>query len=456
MKKIVVKFGGSNLRDKRGMARIINIVKTYNRPLVIVVSAFYGITNLLTEHLSLVLQDDGKIKNLKNSLAELKKEIIDEFIKSPEIQSEVNSLIETRLNQLERYLLGVHYIGDVPEFLEDVVLSYGERLSSVVMAAILKDNQIECKEIWPEEIGLITDGEYGNASVDFHLSTVSVKEKLKKDIIYVVPGFYGISKDKKVTLLGRGGTDYSAASIAKCVNAESLDIWKDVNGFLSADPKYIAKPIKIKRLDYTEAAELAYFGAKILHPRTIEPLMFDNIPIRIFNINDDKRGIEPYSIIDHESDVSQKIIKSVTHSDEFGVLQLRGPGVGIKPGILAKVTSDFDDEKINIKTVITSQTSINFLLDRKDLTKAYNHAKSLNLKVVNEILIQDNVTLIAAVGKGLEDNHGVAARMFGALSEEKINVKIICSGASSVATYFIIDKADKTVAIQSIHKAFFE
>ena len=456
MKKIVVKFGGSNLRDKDGMARIINMVKSYNRPLVIVVSAFYGITNLLTEHLSLILKDDGKIKGLKESLSEMKKEIIKEFIKSPEIQSDVAINIEERLNKLERYLLGMHYIGDIPEFLEDLVLSYGERLSSVVMASILKDNQIECEEILPEEIGLITDGEYGNASVDFQLSEESVKAKLVKDIIYVVPGFYGISKDNKVTLLGRGGSDYSAASIAKCINAESLDIWKDVNGFLSADPKIIDKPIKIKRLDYTEAAELAYFGAKILHPRTIEPLMFDNIPIRIFNINDTLRGVEPYSIIDHESDISKNIIKSVTYSDDFGVLQLRGPGVGIKPGILAKVTSDFDDEKINIKTVITSQTSINFLLDRKDLSKAYNHAKSLELKVVNEIICEDNVTLIATVGKGLADNHGVAAKMFGALSEKKINVKIICSGASSVATYFVIAKEDKTVAIQSIHKAFFE
>lgn len=456
MKKIVVKFGGSNLRDKAGMAKIINTVKTYNRPLVIVVSAFYGITNLLTEHLSLILNDGGKIKGLKESLSEMKREIVEEFIKSPELQSDVIIKIEERLDQLERYLLGIHYIGDIPEFLEDLVLSYGERLSSVVMASILKDNQIECEEILPEEIGLITDGEYGNASVDFQLSEESVKAKLSDDIIYVVPGFYGISKDRKVTLLGRGGTDYSAASIAKCVNAESLDIWKDVNGFLSADPKIIDKPIKIKRLDYTEAAELSYFGAKILHPRTIEPLMFDNIPIRIFNINDTARGINPYSIIDHESDISKNIIKSVTHSDDFGVLQLRGPGVGIKPGILAKVTSDFDEEKINIKTVITSQTSINFLLDRKDLVKAYNHAKSLNLKVVNEIVPSDNVTLIAAVGKGLADNHGVAAKMFGALSEKKINVKIICSGASSVATYFIIDRDDKTVAIQSIHKAFFE
>ncbi|MBN2279015.1 MAG: aspartate kinase [Candidatus Marinimicrobia bacterium] len=456
MKKIVVKFGGSNLRDKIGMKNIIQAVKQYNRPLVIVVSAFYGITNLLSEHLSVVLADGGKIQGLKDSLSQLKKEIIEDFISSETLQQKVIEETRIRLNQLERYLLGMHYIGDIPLFLEDLVLSYGERLSSLVLAAVLTDNGLECEEVFPEEMGLYTDGEFGNATVDFHLSDQQVSTRLKEDKIFVVPGFYGISPKNKVTLLGRGGSDYSAAAIAKCVNAASLDIWKDVNGFLSADPKIVHDPIKIKRLDYTEAAELAYFGAKILHPRTIEPLMFDNIPIRIFNINDTGRGIVPYSIIDNESDVSEQIIKSVTHSDDFGVLQLKGPGVGIKPGILAKVTGDFDDEKINIKTVLTAQTAINFLLDKKDLKKAYNHAKSLNLKAVNEIVVQDDITLIAAVGKGLAENHGIAARMFGALSEERINVQIICSGASSVATYFIIKKENKTRAIKAIHRAFFE
>jgi aspartate kinase/aspartokinase/homoserine dehydrogenase 1 len=456
MKKIVVKFGGSNLRDKTGMYNIVRRIQDYNRPLVIVVSAFYGITNLLSENLSVVVKDGGKISGLKATLTEIKKDVVAALIDSADIKKQVIRETENRLNQLERYLLGMHYIGDIPLFLEDLILSYGERLSSLVLTAVLQDNGILCQELLPEDIGLYTDGEFGNASVDFLQASHQVKAQLSADKIFVIPGFYGVSKENKVTLLGRGGSDYSAASIAKCINAESLDIWKDVNGFLSADPKIVKKPIKIQRLDYTEAAELAYFGAKILHPRTIEPLMFDNIPIRIFNINDTKRDLAPYSIIDQESEVSKNIIKSVTHSDDFGVLQLKGPGVGIKPGILAKVTGDFDIEKINIKTVLTAQTAINFLLDKKDLMKAYNHAKSLHLKAVNEIVIWDDMTVIAAVGKGLTDNHGIAAKMFGALSEQKINIKIICSGASSVATYFIIDKADKTMAIQSIHKAFFE
>ncbi len=455
-KKIVVKFGGSNLKGKAGLQRVINTVKKYDQPLVVVVSAFYGITNLLIDHLSIILSDGGKIQGLKQSLAGMKKEIIDEFISCPKEQKNVVERITRRLDQLERYLLGMHYIGDIPQFLEDLVLSYGERLSSLLLSSVLNYYDIDCEEVLPEDIGLFTDGEYGNATVDFKNSAEQVRKTLEGDKVYIVPGFYGISSNNKVTLLGRGGSDYSAASIAKCMGAESLDIWKDVNGFMSADPKMVDTPQQIERLDYTEAAELAYFGAKILHPRTLEPLMFDNIPIRIFNINDQNRGLTPYSTIDHESNISKNIIKSVSYSDDFGVLQLKGPGVGIKPGILARVTGDFDEEKINIKTVITAQTSINFLLDKRDLKKAYMHAKSLNLKAVNEIVYAEDVTLIATVGKGLADNHGIAAKMFGALSDQKINVNIICSGASSVATYFIINKKNKEMAVRSIHKAFFE
>ncbi len=456
MKKIVVKFGGSNLKDKDGMEKILQTIKNYNQPLVIVVSAFYGITNLLSDALTTVLDDEKKILKLTKSIMKLKQDVINDFIFSVEIREEVLEEISKMLKQLERYLLGIYYIGDVPLFVEDIILSYGERMSSYILKSILSYQGVDCELVLPEDMGLYTDGDFGNATINYEKSKEFVSNRLSDDKIYIVPGFYGISKDNKITLLGRGGSDYSAASIAKCINAKSLDIWKDVNGFLSADPKIIPNTIQIKKLDYTEAAELSYFGAKVLHPRTIEPLSNDNIPIRIFNINKTDSDIKPYSIIDSEGEVSKEVIKSVTYSDDFCVLQLKGPGVGIKPGILAKVTSDFDNYKINIKTVITAQTSINFLLAKKDLKRAFNHTKNLKLGAVNEIVPIDNVTLIALVGKGLSHNHSIAGRTFGTMAREKINVKIINSGASEVATYFIIDEKNTKLAISAIHKEFFE
>ena len=137
----------------------------------------------------------------------------------------------------------------------------------------------------PEDIGLATDGAFRNASVDFPSSEAAVADTLSEDRIYIVPGFYGISADGRINLLGRGGSDYSAAAIARCIEAEALDVWKDVNGYMSADPGLIPSARRIAALSYDEAAELSYFGAKILHPRTVEPLIEKNIPVRIFNIN---------------------------------------------------------------------------------------------------------------------------------------------------------------------------
>ena len=167
--------------------------------------------------------------------------------------------------------MGIHYIGDIPDFIQDRILSYGEKLSSLLLTIILKYNGINADECLPEDMGLLTDGEFRNATIDFEGSIPNVEKALKEDKVYVVPGFYGISQEGKVTLLGRGGSDYSAAGIARCVRAESLDIWKDVNGYMTADPKMVDAPRRVRKLSYTEAAELSYFGAKILHPRTVEP-----------------------------------------------------------------------------------------------------------------------------------------------------------------------------------------
>jgi len=163
-------------------------------------------------------------------------------------------------------------------------MSFGERLSAAIMTSLLQDRGVGCEEVTPEDMQLITDGEFGNAEVDFSASNETVKNRLLGEKTAIVPGFYGVSKEGKVTLFGRGGSDYTAASIASCIGAESLDIWKDVDGFRTADPKLVTDTHGIHQLTYTEAAELAYFGAKILHPRTVEPLMAQRIPIRIFNI----------------------------------------------------------------------------------------------------------------------------------------------------------------------------
>ena len=456
MPKIIVKFGGSNLRSKEEIHLIIQVVKNYNQPLIIVVSAFHGVTNFLVDALEKTRHDETVAEKTVQHLLELKSGILTHFIEDEQLLSETHRLLGDQLEELKNYLHGIALTGDASKALEDHVLSYGERLSAIFLNSILLSQGLQSRACFPESIGLITDGEYGNASADFHLSTIRVRESLSEDLIYVVPGFYGVSKDQKTTVFGRGGSDYAAAAIARCVGASSLDIWKDVNGFLSSDPKLVSKPVLIEKLSYNEAAELAYFGAKILHPRTVEPLTDPHIPIRVFNIYGTLDVATPLTIISREKSVQKGVIKSVTFSDDFGLLKLKGPGVGLKPGILAKVTTALHLAGINISSVLTSQISINILLAKKDLQNAYAVVSAIELTAVGKLQVEDDISIVAAVGHGITDNFGIAARIFTALASESINVLMSCSGASPIVSYYLVQTQDRTPAVRAIHREFFE
>ncbi|MCX6238758.1 MAG: aspartate kinase [Bacteroidia bacterium] len=456
MPKTVVKFGGSNLKCKEDISRVIQVVKNYKQPVVIVVSAFFGVTNYLIESLEKARHDEQVAKKTTNYLFNLKKETLELHIQDSDVRNNILSDISILLDELEKYLHGIYLTGDASPALEDHVLAFGERISAVFLNGILNNEGIDAKVAFPEEIGLITDGEFGDASVDFVKSINKVREALTGELVNVVPGFYGLSSDGKTTLLGRGGSDYSAAAIARCIGASSLDIWKDVNGFLSADPGIVDNPVQIQKLTYDEAAELAYFGAKILHPRTVEPLCDPHIPIRIFNIYGVLNVQEPLTVVSAEKIVTKCIVKSVTYSDDFGILKLKGSGVGAKPGILAKVTTALLMAGINISSVLTSQTSINFLISRKDLSTAYSVVSAIDLPVVGRLQVVENITVIAAVGNGIAENFGIAARIFSSLAKHEINVLMSCSGASLIVSYILVGINDRTQAVKAIHREFFE
>ena len=455
MSKIVVKFGGSNLKSKNDLGKILNVIEQYKQQVIIVVSAFYGITDFLASRINQCLEERFDVNEIINDLRKKNEKIILENFEDIYLIRKTINQVDEVIVELEKFFLGIHYIKEIPEFLEDQILSSGEKISSIILHSLLESKGIRSELIFPEELPLITDGEFRNATVDFKASEKKVREKLSGSHTYVIPGFYGVSPSGKITLLGRGGSDYSAASIAKCVQADFLDIWKDVDGFMTGDPKLVENPVRLDKITYTEAAELAYFGAKILHPRTVEPLMEAHIPIRLFNINGILDNTQPVSYVNSEEVVMDGVVKSVTYSDEFCIIKLRGPGVGIKPGILAKVTGGLGKEKINISSVITSQIAINILLHNKDRSRALSVINNIELPAVNEIITLDDISLIAVVGQGMLDNHGVAARIFSAIARQKINIKISSSGASQVVSYLVVDRENRTLAVREIHNEFF-
>ncbi|MCX7218145.1 MAG: ACT domain-containing protein, partial [Burkholderiales bacterium] len=282
---------------------------------------------------------------------------------------------------------------------------------------------------------------------------------LAGDGVIVVPGFYGVDQNGKTTLFGRGGSDYSAASIAACLGAESLDVWKDVDGFLSADPGTVSAPRSIAQLNYLEAAELSYFGPKILHPRTVEPLFDRDIPIRILNITRPERGLQPYTIIDDQRRVTHDVVKSVTSTEDVAILKLHGPGVGFKPGILAQVTNTLDQHGINIKSVLTAQTAINLLVSREQLDAAYAALIEHHLAGVVEVSRNAAVAIVAVVGDGVLDasdvGSAIASRALSAALAGGVRVCLAAAGASEVAAYMLVHEEDRKLALQAVHAEFF-
>ncbi len=473
LRKIVVKFGGSNLKSPADVRRSASVAtayrRDYGRSLVVVVSAFSGVTDSLLKALDEAPGPLSRIDEYKSSLRRLHEDALDAQLSPPTdaepattarlaaLRAAALDKIDRRLNELDRLLRGVHYLGSVPDFAKDAALACGERLSAPVMEAVLAGVGLDARELTPEEMGLVTDGTLGSASALIEESSSSIASALEEDGVFVVPGFYGVGEDGRMTVFGRGGSDYTAAVIARCIGAESLDLWKDVDGFLSGDPRVSDLAKTIPYLEYEEAAELAYFGAKVLHPRTVEPLEGLGIPIRVMNVERFTGTIEPFTIIgpapQEERVQSTAIVKSVASTDDVAVVRLEGPGVGFRAGILARATGRLDAAGVNIASVITAQTSINLLFKRGDLDRATAALKAETTPGVVTVTPLSEVSMIAVVGSGMRERAGVASRVFGAIADAGINAILAQAGASPVASYVLVRSEDRKRGVKAIHDA---
>ncbi len=449
----VIKFGGSNLRTVTDFSRCAEIVKKYEAPCVIVVSAFFQVTDHLKQA-ALHAADSGVFPAV--FIEEFSAACFDQIkanVEDDELKEKTNKEVKELLDKLALLFKGIHAIGELPPTINDTILSFGERISSVIFAAVLRSMKLKTTLCYPENFGLITDGEFGAASIRLKESSKRIKGHFAEKQYYVVPGFYGISAEGKTTLLGRGGTDYSAAALANLLDADSLDVWKDVDGFQTGDPKIVKDPQTIGSLSYNEAAELSYFGARILHPRTVEPLEPKNIPVRIFNIVAPSEI--PGTLIGPDAGEDLPGPKSITFSRNFSVLKLKGPGIGIKPGVLAQVAGIMDAAGVNISSVFTSQTAICFLLQGSDLKKARKAIKVEAPALISDVETISDIALVALVGEGITKKRGIAAKAFQAVAAENINVEIIAAGASTAAVYFVVKESDCDRAVSATHRYFF-
>lgn len=449
----VLKIGGSNLKEPEDLLHIKRVLGGYGNKTVLVLSAAYGVTDMLIDIMKTAQHSQEDIASLLAPVLRRYYHILLPNLPEPQ-HAAVHERLETRTEQLRRFLLGIQCFRNTPDFAYHYICSYGERLATLMLAIFLESAGIATEEVLPEDCGLVTHGNFPSREIDFEASRNSLRRGLDGTAqVYLMPGFYAMSKDNKVSLLGRGGTDYSAAAVAYCLEAESLDIWKDVDGFLSADPKLVAEAHLIPELSYSEAAELAYFGAKILHPRTMHPVKLGGIPVKILNIR--KQDNNPGSVIIPQAGPGTCGVKSVSHSLNFGILRIDGPDVGMEAGIISEVSSLFAKHELNIKSILTSQTAINFLFEKEDLAKAFELLKRLDSEALEEISAIDDVAVLALVGEGFRDSPGLMAKALVALSRMDINVEMMVAGASPVSSYIIVKQESLKPAMKAIHREFF-
>jgi len=452
----LIKFGGSSLKDANGFLKIADIIKKEDEKIIVILSGVNGVTDTIQEYLKYKKYDEIAIQKIIQQIKRLHNKIASKSISDIAVLKKVQFQLNTKIEKLEKLLRGIYYIEELTDKTKDLIISYGERLSVLILAGVLIDQNLKAEALEADKIGIITNGNFGDAVVNPKEISKNLKKTIypliKQDIIPIITGFFGCDNNGYTTIFGRDGSDYSASIIANALDVDRVELWKNTDGFRSADPKKIKETNLIEKLSYSEAAELSYFGAKILHPRTVEPLKEKNIKLIIKNIkNPVGKGTEISNL--YKMDKSK--IKSLAYNNNIASLKIFGPGIGYKPGVLSEITRLLNTNKTNIKSVITSQTCINILLDKKDLITSKNLLEEKRIDTIEKIETKDDIALIAVVGYNIAKKYGIAADIFKSISKKQINIESISAGASNSAYYFIIKNIHLDIVLQTVHDDIF-
>jgi aspartate kinase len=451
----VLKFGGSSLKDGASMMSVGGIIASDSEEKVIVVSAIQGITDSLLDFMSKVRREE-EVQQFIRTLRDRHLKLLTEVAGSMDVKQTAVSQLTAQLVRLERILYGIIYLEELTPRTKDLVQSFGERMSVIVMAAMLQEMGVNAIPVEADELGIVTDGAFGSATVDMENTRSNIApriyEMFKKQETPVVTGFFGKTHEGFITLLGRNGTDYSASVIANAIDADSLEIWKDVDGFMSADPKVVQEAVPISQLSYEEAAELSYFGAKVLHPRTVEPARAKGITIRVKNVfkpEYEGTAINPKGV------EGNRTIKSISSMPNMAMVKVYGAGLGSKSGVMSEMSSMLSDAGIVIYSAATSQTCVSMLIEERDLKRAEKVLSEGKKGVVDRVESVRDVALLCLVGEGLGQKEGIAGKIFTIVASNGTNIGLISAGASTVALTFTVKRKDLEKTTKTIHHEFF-
>ncbi len=454
-----MKFGGTSVADGGSVSRVVDIVESCygaGNEVAVVVSAQRGVTDQLIAIASELANntDSGEIGSFINSLRVRHGKVLLET--AEDYADEVGLLLEEQLGNLENILTAVHNLRELTPRSLDYIITFGERLNSLVISAALKQRGIPSTTLDGCEAGIVTTPNHGEA-----VAIPSSEGKIKSHVlpllastVPVIMGFMGCTEKGVVTTLGRSGSDYSAALIGAAIDADEIVIWTDVDGIMTSDPRIIPDARVIPQISYAEVMELSYFGAKVMHPRSIEPAMKKDIPVRVKNtFNPEHAG----TAIARGQKRDSRVVKALTYIEKVALVNICGAQMIGRPGVAKAIFTLLADRDINVMMISqgSSEANISLVIDENQEEVA---KEALSVLVtegrVREVTTNRDVCAVAVVGAGMAGARGTGGRIFTALGNGDVNVMMISQGSSELNISFVVTEADGPKAVRILHDEF--
>ena len=460
MTRTVLKFGGTSVASPTALESVARIVAGLAGDRIVVVSASAGTTDALhAAARSAEAGDADEAERVLRALAKAHSNLVADLlgVSGGETLREIADVTERTVGLLR----SVAMLRECTARTLDAIVSYGERVSAPIVAALLKVRGVNAEALSAEGL-IVTDDAFGHANPLADETRARAQKqllpRLAAGMVPVVTGYIASTADGVTTTLGRGGSDYSAAVIAAAVNADDLRIYTDVSGVMSADPRIVSDAKPLAKISYAEAAELAYFGAKVIHPRTVLPAIEAHIPVRILNTF---APADPGTTITADPVFDGSVVKATTSLGGLGLITVQGAGMSGVPGFAARVFDTTAAEKVSVLMISQSSSENSICLvvpsDATDrLRPALERMFSAELRRhdVERVEVDAPVAIVAAVGEGMRGTPGVAARVFGALGRAKVNVMAIAQGSSELNISLVVHEADRDKAVRAIHEEF--
>ena len=447
---IVMKFGGTSVADAAAFDNVARVVASEHKATpVVVVSAMSGVTDSLLNATKIAATGDAENAFASLQSAFKRHEAAANELLSDAKREEFLKQLRSAADQIAELLKLFAQKPSERNALQDAVVSFGEILSSTLLAAVLNERDIRARQVDARRC-IITDDEHTCAAPLLPESTAHTQNELlpvlEDGIVPVLGGFIGATRQGATTTLGRGGSDYTAALIGALIGASEIQIWTDVTGVLTADPRVVPQAQTIERLSYSEAAELAYFGAKVLHPKTIQPAIEKSIPVRICN----SRAPEAQgTLVGPEAETSPRTIKAIAHKTGVTVIQITSARMLGAYGFLRALFEVFDRHRTAVDVVTTSEVSVSLSLDEGGASPAMVE----ELEKLGTVRVKKGQAIICVVGEGLRGTPGIAARAFSTISD--INVSLISQGASPINFTFVVYEGRVQEVVTRLHEEFF-